>query len=336
MAYEPRFTISAEILQLLEKIHSLNTRIATAAVKVRRMPTLRQDVLARTAHGSTAIEGNPLTLEDTKKVLAGNPPPRAGRRSIQEIKNEVDVLRFLQKNNRIPHLSEKHVLKIHALLGRNEALDRGPVGYYRSFGVRVGDHVAPPAADVPQLMQDLLDWVDTEGRRWPAVVSSAVLHFRFEWIHPFGDGNGRAGRALALWELYRRGFDAHHIFSIDEVIWENRPAYYAALSRIQHDSYQDLTDWIHFMSHLTYLALERTWKQMETLQRSSKGVSLTLTPNQEALLERLRDRPMRIAEIQRVLKVTKPGAHHILKPLLTSGLVRREGGHKTGVYRLAF
>jgi Fic family protein len=48
------------------------------------------------------------------------------------------------------------------------------------------------------------------------VLSSAILHYQFEWIHPFADGNGRTGRALALWELYRRGFDTHHIFSVDE------------------------------------------------------------------------------------------------------------------------
>ena len=46
-------------------------------------------------------------------------------------------------------------------------------------------------------------------------------------MSPFADGNGRTGRALALWEFYWRGFDSHHIFSVDEYYWEDRPGYYA-------------------------------------------------------------------------------------------------------------
>jgi Fic family protein len=97
------------------------------------------------------------------------------------------------------------------------------------------------------LVQDLLHWLDKEGARWPAVISSAVLHYRFEWIHPFGDGNGRVGRALAAWELYRRHFDTHHIFSIEEVLWDQRENYYAALATAQKDPRQDLTLWIEFI-----------------------------------------------------------------------------------------
>jgi len=50
----------------------------------------------------------------------------------------------------------------------------------------------------------------------PTLDRPALVHCRFEAIHPFADGNGRTGRALALWELYRRGFDSHHIFAVDE------------------------------------------------------------------------------------------------------------------------
>lgn len=82
-------------------------------------------------------------------------------------------------------------------------------------------------------------------------------------------------------------------------------------------------------------SLNRTWKRIEVVRASTKGKSLTLTPKQERLLALLRRVPLGILEIQKALGVTKPGAHHILKPLLGAGLVKREGGHKTGKYRIA-
>ncbi len=82
-------------------------------------------------------------------------------------------------------------------------------------------------------MFELLEWWNRDSVKLSPVLSSAILHYRFEAIHPFADGNGRTGRALALWELYRRGFDTHHIFSVDEYYWENRPQYYAELDAVR-------------------------------------------------------------------------------------------------------
>ncbi len=334
MPYSPLFSIPPEVLKLLEEINVLHTRIQEAAVRLPWVPTaLERDTLTRTAHGSTAIEGNPLTLKEVQSVMGGTSPSNASRRSVQEIRNSVAVMRYIQKHSRLLRIREKDVLKIHTLLGQKEALDRGPIGYYRPYAVRVGDHLAPSAADVPRLMQDLLAWVNQEGPRWPAVISSAVLHFRFEWIHPFGDGNGRAGRALATWELYRRHFDTHHIFSIDEVLWNQRVDYYAALQQAQKEPGQDLTCWIEFSSRALRSAMEHTWQRILRLQAGGKRKPLTLTPRQEQLLSLLREKHLHIAEIQKALGVTKPGAHHILKPLLEAKWVLREGGHRTGVYK---
>lgn len=321
-------------MKVLGEIAALNARIQGATVGVSWVPALQKDALARQAHGSTAIEGNPLTLAEVKILAEGGSLPHAKPRAVQEVLNYFAALRFIEKNAKAGKIHIRDVLKLHALIGQKGALDREPVGLFRPYAVRVGKHLPPPAKEVPRLMAELLDWINNPGRAWPAVVSSAILHYQFEFIHPFGDGNGRAGRALAAWELYRRRFDTHHIFAVDEVLLEDRQSYYRALHGAQAQGH-DLSGWVEFIAEAINAALNRAWTRIESVRASAKGKTLTLTPKQEKLLSLLRHSPLGIQEIRKALGVTKPGAHHILKPLLGAGLVKREGGHKTGKYRIA-
>jgi len=182
-------------------------------------------------------------------------------------------------------------------------------------------------------MFELLEWWNGAAQQHSPVVSSAVLHYRFEAIHPFADGNGRTGRAIALWELYRRGFDTHRIFSVDEYYWENRSAYYAALQSV-HEQGEDLSAWLEFCAAGLVHTLERVWLRVQALQGSGHA-RLELRPNQERLLLLLRDHgSLAPAEIWEALGVSRQGAMNLLHPLLDAGLVERTGGKKTGKYTL--
>jgi Fic family protein len=334
MAYKPRFNVTAEILRRLSAIDVLHTRIQDAAIRLPTLPMMQKEVVARLAHGSSAIEGNPLTLAETRTALEGKDIPTATRRSLQEVRNAAEVIKFIQGHGEARRIKESDVFKIHTLLGANDALERGPMGAYRNYGVQVGGHIAPHFTEIPLYMTTLLEWVNAKGNEWPAVVSSAVFHFRFEYIHPFGDGNGRTGRALASWELYRRKFDSQHLFAVDETLWHNRQRYYAALHEAEKSPSQDLTSWITFMAEMIEATLEETWKRVQGLSTVEGREKIHLTPRQEKLLKLLRGGPMRPSDLQTELELTKGGLHFLLKPLMDAGLVQREGGYKTGVYRI--
>ena len=161
------------------------------------------------------------------------------------------------------------------------------------------------------------------------------MHHQFESIHPFADGNGRTGRALALWELYRRGFDTHHIFSVDEFYWEDRPRYYAALDAVRREG-EDLTSWLDYTAEGLHLTLERVWTRVQKFTAQSGQQKLVLRPKQEQLLQLLRDhKSMAPSEIWAALGVSKQGALDLLRPLIEAGLVRRVGTKKAGRYILA-
>jgi Fic family protein len=305
-----------------------------AAVQVPWIPALQKDTRIRNAHSSTAIEGNPLTLEQVRAIEEGRQIPPTAQRSRREVANYFAGLRFVEKNAKRTSITQTEVLKLHRILAA-EVMDQGMAGQYRKIRVRVGDYVAPSPDRVERLMSDLIKWWDKEAPKISAVLSAAILHHQFETIHPFADGNGRTGRMLSLWELYRRGFDSHHIFSIDEFYWEDRPGYYSALENVR-DEEGDLTSWLEYSAAGLQETLERVWSRIQKLSAGARQAKLVLRPKQEQLLHLLREhKALAPREIWAAIGVSKQGALDLLQPLIKAKLVRRIGTKKTGRYILA-
>ena len=333
MSYNPIYTITPLLLSRVEQVAALRERILAAAVQVPWIPALQKDTRIRNAHSSTAIEGNPLTLEQVRAIEEGREIPATAQRARREVANYFAGLRFVEKNAQRSAITHAEVLKLHRIMAA-EVMDQGTAGQYRTIRVRVGGYVAPPPEQVHPMMSDLLEWWNKDAAKLSPILSSAIVHHRFETIHPFADGNGRAGRMLSLWELYRRGFDNHHIFSIDEFYWEDRPSYYAALQSVREED-GDLTAWLEYSAEGLRVTLERVWSRIQKLTARGGKAKLVLRPKQEQLLHLLREhKALTPREIWDALGISKQGALDLLRPLIKVGLVRRIGTKKTGRYVL--
>lgn len=333
MSYNPVYTITPLLLSRVEQVAALRERILTAAVEVPWIPALQKDTRIRNAHSSTAIEGNPLTLEQVRAIEEGREIPATAQSARREVANYFAGLRFVEKNAQRGVITHADVLKLHRILAA-EVMDQGTAGQYRTIRVRVGSYVAPPPKQLHLMMSDLLEWWNKQVAKMSPILSSAIVHHQFEIIHPFADGNGRAGRMLSLWELYRRGFDNHHIFSIDEFYWEDRPRYYAALENVRQEE-GDLTSWLEYSAEGLRLTLERVWSRIQKLTARGGKAKLVLRPRQEQLLHLLREhKALAPRQIWEALGVSKQGALDLLRPLIKAGLVRRIGTKKTGRYVL--
>lgn len=334
VSYQPQFTITPALLARVEQIAALRERIQTATVEVPWIPSLQKDTRTRNTHSSTAIEGNPLTLEQVRAVEEGREIPAVADRAKREVTNYFAGLRFVGKNAAKSPITHEEILRLHKIIA-GDVMDQGTPGRYRTIAVRVGRHVPPPPQNVSGLMFELLTWWNKESHKHSPVLSSAIVHYQFEAIHPFADGNGRTGRALALWELYRRGFDTHHIFSVDEFYWENRPRYYAALDTVRREG-GDLTGWLEYAAEGLHVILEKVWMRVQKFSAGSIQAKLVLRPKQEQLLQLLRDhKSMTPQEIWNALGITRQGAIKLMQPLLDAGLIRRVGTRKSGSYILA-
>jgi Fic family protein len=332
MGYEPGFLITPSLLACVEEIARLRQRIQDASVELAWIPALQKDSRTRNAHASTAIEGNPLTLPQVRAIADGEAAPAATPRAAREVLNCLAGLRYIEQHSSAAPLRHDDIFELQRILAEG-VMDQGEAGRYRNIGVQVGGYTAPHADDVSGLMSELLAWWNGPSTDLSPIITSAIVHYRFEAIHPFADGNGRTGRALALWELYRRGFDTHHIFSVDEYYWEDRPAYYAALRRV-HENSEDLTSWLEYAAGGLRQTLDRVWSRIQ-LVAPHGAEPLVLRPKQERLLQLLTvEGSMAPSEIWSALDISRQGAMDLINPLVAAGLVEKVGTKKTGRYRL--
>lgn len=163
-----------------------------------------ESVFVRYVQGTTAIEGNTISPQETRELLEHDISP-AGKKvsEVYEILNFVKLRDYLKTYE--GDVSEKLIRKMHAILMEN--LMRTP-GDYRQIQVNIEkvDYEPPPAILVPDMMTDLIKWFRKSAKKTHPFELAILLHTRFELIHPFTDGNGRVGRALMNFVLERAGY----------------------------------------------------------------------------------------------------------------------------------
>src|SRR5438046_6612944 len=136
MSYQPAYTITSRLLGEVEQVAALHERIQAAAVQVPWIPALQKDARIRNAHSSTAIESNPLTMEQVRAIEEGREVPATAQRPRREVANYFAGLRFVEKNSKREKIRHAEVLKLHRIMA-GEVMDQGRAGEYRTIRVKV-------------------------------------------------------------------------------------------------------------------------------------------------------------------------------------------------------
>lgn len=220
-----------ELDDLKQKLDDLRP-LSQAALR-----NLHDDLVLRWTYHSNAIEGNTLTLMETKVVLEGITVGGKLLREHFEAINHRDAILYVEDVvRREEPLTEWQIRNLHRLVLKQ--IDDDNAGSYRKLNVTIAGarHVPPDMLQVPEQMAALLDWYDHEASDLHPVERAAQLHSDFVKIHPFIDGNGRTARLLLNLELLKSGFPAI-VLPV-----ERRLAYYQALDKAHVDG--DLRDFV--------------------------------------------------------------------------------------------
>lgn len=338
--YKPMFHISQELLRLVTLATEVKAWIDSAVVDVSWLPVLQREATARLAHYSTAIEGNPLTLPEVEALARGE-EIGAPSKDKQEILNALAAMKWIWGRKANASIKEPELLRLHRILTRKVLPDEQS-GHYKTRPNRIMDHrgitvYTPPLPDkVFQLTQELIEWINSrESKTLHPIIVGAISHHRLVSIHPFSDGNGRISRALAIWLLYARGFDTHHLFAMDEFFEEDRQRYYKKLQQARELD-DDLSYWLEYVAEGVVETLRKVKKRILGLRISVHAPHMVLTKRQEDILRFLRDRGrVKSPEIEKALSITRARVGQIIRPLVDAGLVIREGQTRATTYRLS-
>ena len=221
---------------------------------------------------------------------------------------------------------------------RDEPIWIGPEGCL----VDDASFVPPPGEHVPELMDDLVGYLNTSDH--PAVLRAAIVHAQFETIHPFEDGNGRTGRALIHTVLNAAGL-ARGAVPISTALSRDRDGYYDALNATRvvcgHDEAPARSAALHWWLVTFSNACEEAQRQAASVVRTVEGMAARWRAAAvfrrgsaaAALLETLPSMPVLDAEmVSERLGVTERAARVALSSLNTAGIVSPTGGRRNRRY----
>lgn len=200
------------------------------------LQNIKQSLSLEWTYNSNGIEGNTLTLQETKMVIEeGFTIKGKSLREHFEAVNHQSAIDFVEEIVSPKYiLSARDILSVHALVLNQ--IEKEFAGRYRTFGVRIAgaNFVPPNALKVDEYMDELIDWVNVQSNEISPIITATIFHHRFVWIHPFSDGNGRTVRLIFNLLLMRHGFPPAIILRND------RKKYYDALNKANLGDYSKL------------------------------------------------------------------------------------------------
>jgi Fic family protein len=255
---DPPLELDNDTIELLVKA---NQQLALLEGITARIPNVKLFVsmyVRKEALMSSQIEGTQATLEDVLDPLI----EENANRDVAEVINYVKATEFAIERLRELPLCNRLIKETHAvLLEGSRGEEKDPGEFRRSqnwFGgqgstLKNARYIPPAPADMAAAMSDLEKYINSDDNL-NVLIRAALIHYQFETIHPFLDGNGRVGRLLILLFLMQKGILSAPALYVSYFLKKNRVEYYDRLTAVRDNG--DFEQWVKFFLRAVYESAE--------------------------------------------------------------------------------
>jgi len=374
--YQPKFQINNTILANIARIEAAKAIIDSSPLIPAYEKQFRNEAIVKAVHYATKLEGNDLSLEQVAKVIEGE--KFAGfERDVQEVINYRNVIKYIdellalyEENLPLPGekispeekinqekkefvYTEEIILRIHEIVVEKIVPPEQQKGWRKAQVVlentKTGEVVfrPPPAVEVPFLIKDFLDWLNSpEAKTIHPVLKAGIAHYVLVAIHPFVDGNGRVARAFSTLILAVEGYNIKGLFAFEEYFDRNATEYYRSLQAVSSQgkniSQHDITPWLEFFTKALASELEKIKEKVAVLssdihlKQKLGGKQIPLTERQIKLIEYMRQfGGIRIADAKELFPmISEDTIWRDLKKLIEAKIVQKKGSTKGAYYTL--
>jgi Fic family protein len=213
----------------------------------------------RVVHGTTALEGNPLSEAEVSHQIdileSGNQDSKKTTKEQMQIRNAGKAQAWVRTrfHPESPPISLKEILSMHEMITEKSDETNNIPGKLRTFSVQVGTpelggiHVGAPYNRLDQLMDGYIEFVNSRqlSEAHP-VVSALLAHFFLVTLHPFGDGNGRVSRLVEAAILFRGGYNVHGFYGLSNYFYRNERDYKTFLQKCRNMQPFEVTPFVRF------------------------------------------------------------------------------------------
>ena len=305
-----------------------------------------QPFLRREAVLSSRIEGTIASLQDLFVFEETNAPARETG-DVREVYNYVSALEYaLQRLSTLP-VSLRLIREVHAILMRDVRGGDEHAGEFRrmqnfigrrGYGIDAAIYVPPPVAELNEALYAFERFI-TSAQELPILIQLALIHYQFEAIHPFVDGNGRIGRLLIPLLLCERGVLPQALLYLSDYLERNRAEYFRRLLDVSLQG--AWLEWIEFflrgVVHQSRSTIDRSNALLRLWQHYRQVLqSEAVTARSFQLLDALFERPtITIARAAELLGVTRRAAQLIVERFERLGLLEEVTGQQRNRVYLA-
>ena len=357
----PKFSFSTENIETLLLHFIRNTGNIEGALQAQTDFNHSEtiiELLILEAIKTSEIEGEYISRKDVASSIRKN---LGLLKSTEQVKDQkargIADLLIMVRNSFLDPLSKKDLLNWHrSLMSHDTTILSGewrkhdePMRIISgALGKEKIHFEAPPSQNVPQEMEQFIRWFNDTAPKQPneiahAPIRAAITHLYFESIHPFEDGNGRIGRALAEKALSQT-IGHNTLISLSAAIERNKKDYYYFIERGQRKN--EITEWIEYFTNTVVSAQEFTKNLIQfTIQKTQifDTFSKQLNESQLKVVKRMFDEGhegfiggMNAEKYMRIAKVSKATATRHLSQMVEIGIFKIEGKGRATRYEIKF